>query len=171
MEAYAWILLQKLSHVGSLVSREIVEDDMDLLASRAQGNDFLQKGYEVLTCVARGGLSMNTTGGGIQCRIQRERSMAVVFKPTSFDAAGRKRQNRVEPIQRLGDLSSDGAGTLRYSSTSLSVFWIGDNLIPESLPQISPAPSDPKLKTLRRYMSRISLKLCSWPAMATATVL
>ena len=86
-------------YLFGLVSRKIVEDDMDLLARRAQRNDFLQKGYEVLTCVARGGLSVDTAGDGIQRRIQRERSMAVVFKAMAFYAARGKRQNRVEPIK------------------------------------------------------------------------
>jgi hypothetical protein len=42
----------------------MVEDDMDLLSRRAQCNDLLEKGYEVLTGVARGGLSINTAGCG-----------------------------------------------------------------------------------------------------------
>jgi hypothetical protein len=50
--------------VRGFVSREMVEDDMDLLSRRAQCNDLLEKGYEVLTGVARGGLSINTAGCG-----------------------------------------------------------------------------------------------------------
>jgi hypothetical protein len=42
-------LLQKLPHELRLVGGEIVENDVDLLAGWAQGNDFLQKGNEVLT--------------------------------------------------------------------------------------------------------------------------
>ena len=116
MKAYARILLQKLPHVRGFVSGEIVEDDVDFLARRAQRNDFLQKGDEVLTCVARGGLSMNTAGGGIQRRIQRERSVPVIFKPMAFDAAGRKRQNRIESIKSLNRrllINAEHGGMLR----------------------------------------------------------
>ncbi len=116
MKPYAWILLQKLPHWRGLVSREIVEDDVDLLSRRAQRNDLLQKAYEVLTGVARGGLSMNTTGGGIQRRIQRERSVPVVFKSMAFGAAGGKRQNRIEPIQCLNRrllINTEHGGMLR----------------------------------------------------------
>src|ERR1700759_4443959 len=74
---------------------------MDLLSGRPQSNDILEKGYEVLPGVAGGGFSMNTAAGGIQRRIQRERSVPVVFKSMAFDAAGGKRQNRAEPIKRL----------------------------------------------------------------------
>ena len=117
VKAYARIVLQKLPHVRGLVSREIVEDDMDLLSRRAQRNDLLEKGYEVLTGVARGGFSMNTAGGGIQRRIQGERSVPVVFEPMAFNAAGGKRQNRVEPIKCLNRrlfINTEHGGMLRW---------------------------------------------------------
>jgi hypothetical protein len=83
----AEILLQELPHKLRLVGGEIVENNVDLLAGWAQGNDFLQKGNEVLTGVACGGLSMDTARGSIQRCIQRERSMPVVFEPMALDAA------------------------------------------------------------------------------------
>ena len=94
-------MLQKRPHEPGLVGGEIVENDVDLLAGWAQGNDFLQKGNEVLTSMACGGLSMDTARGSIQCCIQRERSMPVVFEPMALDAARRKRQNRIAPIKCL----------------------------------------------------------------------
>ena len=90
---------------------------MDLLSRRAQRNDLLEKGYEVLTGMARRGLSMNSAGGGIQRRIQRECSVPAVFKPMAFDAAGGKRQNRVEPIQCLNRrllINAEHGGMLRW---------------------------------------------------------
>lgn len=91
MKAYTGFLLQKLPHERGLVSGEIVEDDVDLLTEWAERNDFLQKGNEALTGVACGGPSMNTTGYGIQRRIRRECSVALVFESMAFDAAGGKR--------------------------------------------------------------------------------
>jgi hypothetical protein len=67
VKGYAGILLEKLLDQPGLVSREIIEDDVDLLAGWAEGNDFLQKADEVLTGVACGGLAMDAAG----CRIQR----------------------------------------------------------------------------------------------------
>jgi hypothetical protein len=99
------------------VGREIVQDDMDLLSRRAQRNDLLEKGYEVLSGVARGGLFMNTAGGGIQRRRQRERYVPLVFKPMAFDAAGGKRQNRIEPIMCLNRrllINTEHGGMLRW---------------------------------------------------------
>ena len=88
-------------HQRGLVSREIVEDDVDLLTGRAQGDDFLQESDEVLTGVASGGFAVNAAGGGVQRRIQRQGSVPVVLETVALGAARRKRQDRIEPIQRL----------------------------------------------------------------------
>ena len=47
MEPDAGILLQELPHQRGLVSREIVEDDVNLLIGRAQGYDFLEEDDKV----------------------------------------------------------------------------------------------------------------------------
>jgi hypothetical protein len=70
----------------------------------------------VLTGVACGGLSMDTAGGSLQRCIQRERPMPVVFEPMALDAAGRKRQNRIEPIKCLNRrllINAEHRGMLR----------------------------------------------------------
>lgn len=57
------ILFQKLPHQCRFVSREVVEDDMDLLPKRAEGDNLLQECNEILACVASRGLSVNPAGG------------------------------------------------------------------------------------------------------------
>jgi hypothetical protein len=59
VEPDAGILLQELPHQRGLVSREIVEDDVNLLIGRAQGYDFLEEDDKVAAGVACGGLSVN----------------------------------------------------------------------------------------------------------------
>ena len=59
---------------------------------------------------------MNTARGGIKRGIQRERSATVIFKPIAFDAAGGKRQDRVEPIECLNRrllINTEHGGMLR----------------------------------------------------------
>lgn len=101
VETNAGILVQELPHQRAFVSRKIVEDDVNVLASRTQRDDLLQAGNEVLTGMPCSGFAVDAAGSGIQRRIQGDRSMSVVFEPMAFGAAGRKRQHRIEPVQRL----------------------------------------------------------------------
>jgi hypothetical protein len=95
------MLLQEVPHQRGFVSREVVEDDVDLLPGRAEGDNFLQEGNEVLTGVASGSLSVNPAGGRFQCRIEGERAVPVVLEAVTFGAAGGKRQYWIEPVQSL----------------------------------------------------------------------
>ena len=52
VEPDAGMLLQELPHQRGLVSREIVEDDVDLLIGRAQGHDF-QSQWRPRACLRR----------------------------------------------------------------------------------------------------------------------
>lgn len=69
------MLLQKRMYQGSLVSREVFENDVDLLPGRAQGDDFRQESNEVLARVASGGFSMHPTGGRFQRGIEGQCAM------------------------------------------------------------------------------------------------
>ena len=83
------------------MSGEIVEDDVDLLIGRTQGDNLFQETDEVPTGVPDGGFPVNASGRGVQRGIQGERSMSVVFKSVSLSPARRKRQHRIKTIQRL----------------------------------------------------------------------
>src|SRR5712692_4030079 len=86
---------------GGFVGREIVSDDVDLLARRLAGDDLGEKGDEFLASVTGHGLAQHLATAGIERGIKRQGAVAVVFKSMPFQAAGRQRQHRVEPIQRL----------------------------------------------------------------------
>jgi hypothetical protein len=56
VEPDSGILLQELPHQRGFVSREIVEDGVNLLNGRAQGHDLLEEEDKVAAGVACGGL-------------------------------------------------------------------------------------------------------------------
>src|SRR5208337_2749864 len=95
------MLLEELADRLSFVGGEIVEDDVNLLPRRAQGYDLLQERDELTAGMAGGGLAVNATGGGIERRIQGERSVSVVLEAVTFGASRRKRQDGIETIQGL----------------------------------------------------------------------
>jgi hypothetical protein len=82
---------------------------------------------------------MNTARGGIQRRIQTERSVPLIFKSMAFDAAGGKRQNRIESIKSLNRcllINTEHGGMLRRiqiqpdnaRGLSLEVWIIADQI-------------------------------------------
>src|ERR1035437_3515223 len=95
------MLLEELADRLSFVGGEIVEDDVNLLPRRAQGYDLLQKGHELVAGVASGSFAVNATGGGIERRIQGERSVPVVLEAVAFGTSRRERQDGIETIQGL----------------------------------------------------------------------
>ena len=55
-----------------------------------------------------GGLSNHLAGAHIKGGVERKRAVAVVFEPVALGTAGRKRQDRVEPVLCLnGALDRD----------------------------------------------------------------
>ena len=62
----AGILFQELTHQGGFVSREIVQDDVNLLVAGAEGDDFFEKGNELAAGVARGGFAVNPPRGRVR---------------------------------------------------------------------------------------------------------
>ena len=100
------------------MSREVVEDDVNLLLARAQGYDFFEKGEELAAGVTGGGFAVYATGGGIQRRIQGQGSMPVVLEAVTLGASGGKRQDRVEAIQGLNSrllVNAEHGGMLRWT--------------------------------------------------------
>ena len=95
------MLLEELADRLSFVRREIVEDDVNLLPRRAQGYDLLQKGDELTAGMAGSRFAVDATGGGIERRIQGERSVSVILKAVTFGASWRERQDGIETIQGL----------------------------------------------------------------------
>ena len=95
------MLVEELADRLSFVCGEIVEDDVNLLPRRAQGDHLLEKGDELAAGVAGGGLAVDAAGGGIERRIQGERAVPVVLEAVAFGASRRERQDGIETVQGL----------------------------------------------------------------------
>src|ERR1035441_6793558 len=108
------MLVEELADRLSFVCGEIVEDDVNLLPRRAQGDYLLEKGDELAAGVAGGGVAggaggggvegppqRERAGGGIERRIQGERAVPVVLEAVAFGASRRERQEGIETVQGL----------------------------------------------------------------------
>src|SRR5438552_17075811 len=83
------------------MSREIIQDDMNLLLGRAQGEHFCKEGDEVATGMAGSGASMHTAGLGIQGGIQGQRATSGVIAAVKFGSSRRKGYDDIEPVHDL----------------------------------------------------------------------
>src|SRR5260370_16299105 len=92
---------QKITDCFGFRRAQVVADDVNGLLWSLAGDQIFQKRNELRTGVAGAGLADYLTGLGIKGCIERQRSMAIVFKAVSFGSTGRKWQNRIQPIQRL----------------------------------------------------------------------
>jgi hypothetical protein len=89
------------AHLLGFVRRQVVEDDVNLAVPRLCGDEPFEKTNEVIARVAGGRFPEDLTAFHIECGVERERAMAVVFEPVPFRAPGRQRQDRIEPVERL----------------------------------------------------------------------
>src|SRR5215469_2150863 len=107
---------EELANQLGFVGGEIVEDDVNLLPTRAQRYDLFEEGDEVAAGVAGTGFSMHASRLGVQRGIERKRAMAIVLEAVTFGASGRKWQNRVQPVQSLNRglfIDAEHGGVLR----------------------------------------------------------
>jgi hypothetical protein len=91
----------KLFHPAGLMSREIVCDQMNLLATWLIGDQFREEGDKFLTGVARGGFAHHFAAFGVKRGVQRKGAVAIVFKAVALEPSGRQRQHRIKPVQGL----------------------------------------------------------------------
>jgi hypothetical protein len=96
-----WMLGQKRDDTLGLMSRKVVHDDMNFLVGRLGGHHVGQKGDKLRAGVTGGGLSNDLAGAHIQGGVERESAVTVVFEAVALGTAGRKRQDRVKPVQGL----------------------------------------------------------------------
>ncbi len=92
---------QERINLLGLVRREVVGDDMDLLASRLIDHEIIEKRDELGGGMALGGLAQHLAGLGVKGRVQRQGAVAKVFEAVAFCASRRQRQHRVFAIERL----------------------------------------------------------------------
>ena len=101
MEPDSRVLLEELTDRRSFVGGEIVKEDVNLLPRGTQGYDLLQKGDELTAGMAGSRFAVDAAGGGMERRIQGERSVSVILKAVTFGASWRERQDGIETIQGL----------------------------------------------------------------------
>src|SRR5512138_2232407 len=107
---------QELTNTLGLMGREIIGNDMDLPIARLTRNNLREKCDKLFGRMALRGSAVDFTGLRIQRCIQRQCSMAIVFKPVTFSAPWRKGQHWIQSIQSLdGSLFVDTkhSGVLR----------------------------------------------------------
>jgi hypothetical protein len=95
------VLAQESLDGLGFVSREIVCDHVDFPARFDAGHHLAQKGHELGTRVAAGGLSQDLSAGGVERRIEGKSAVTEVLETVPLGAPGRERQNRIEPVESL----------------------------------------------------------------------
>jgi hypothetical protein len=66
---------------------------MNLLAGRVWLNDLLKERYKLLTRMPRCGLAVHLSCFGVECGIQRKRTVPVVLEAMAFGPSGAQWQN------------------------------------------------------------------------------
>ena len=75
-----FVITEELLNASGLMSGEVVGDDVNLLAAGLPRDEVRKKGDELLTRVTRRRSAENLSGLRVECRIQREGSVAEVLK-------------------------------------------------------------------------------------------
>ena len=101
MDGDVWMLGQKRDDTLGLMGRKVVHDDVNFLAGRLGGHHVGQKGNKLRAGVTGGGFSDHLAGAHVKGGVERESAVTVVFEAVALGTTGRKRQDRVEPIQGL----------------------------------------------------------------------
>ncbi len=101
VEPHVGVSLEKRSHSIGLVSRKIIENDVNLLPRLAESNDLGEKVDEVLAGVPQGSLAVDFPGASVQGGVERERAVTLVLEAVPFGAAGRQRQDAIAAIECL----------------------------------------------------------------------
>src|SRR5260370_41246821 len=101
MNTHLRMTSHKIADCLGFMRAQVIADDVNASFWSLAGDQLFQKGDELCTGVAGAGLADDLAAPGIKGGIERERSMAIIFKAVSFSPTGRQRQNGVQTIQRL----------------------------------------------------------------------
>jgi hypothetical protein len=92
---------QEIAHFLCLVSRQVVDDEMDFSRSRLARYDIGKKGNKLSACVPWCGFSDHFSRPSVQRGIQRESSVPVVLKAVTFSASRRQWEHGVAAVECL----------------------------------------------------------------------
>ncbi len=101
MEANLRMSGQKVLHTPGLVSRQVVNNDVDLATCLPVGRQVGQKRHKFMAGLPVGRFPENLPRPGVQGRIQRDGSMVVILKTVPFSPARRQGQDRSQSVQSL----------------------------------------------------------------------
>src|ERR1700730_11079822 len=119
---------QKITDGFGFMRAQVVANDVNGLLWSLAGDQIFQKRYELRTGVAVAGLAEHLPAFGIKSRIERQRSMPVVFKAVSFGAtrrSGRTGSRRSSAWMALFSSTQNTAalsGGLRYKPMTSAAF-------------------------------------------------
>ena len=80
VEMYFGVSREEVLNPHSLMGREIVGNEMDLLAARLVGDYLGEEGHELLAGVARGGFAHDLAIARVKRSVQRKGAVAIVFR-------------------------------------------------------------------------------------------
>jgi hypothetical protein len=123
--------IDKLPDSGGAMGREIICDNVDLLALGKAGHDLFQKSNKFRTGVTRRGLAQHLAGFGVERGVERKGAVTVVLKTVSLGSSGRERQHGIESVQSL-----DGA--LFVDAKDSRIDWRLQIQANDSLPSFEP---------------------------------
>ncbi len=80
------------------MGREIICDNVDLLALGKAGHDLVEKSHKLRTGVTRRSLAQHLAGFGVKRGVERKCAVMVVLRTVSLGSSGRERQHWIEPV-------------------------------------------------------------------------
>ena len=92
---------EKLLNPLGLVGREVIGNEMDLLAARLIGDDRGEEGDKLLAGMTRGSFAYHFAIASVKRGVQRKGAVAVVLKTMALEPPRRQWQNRIEAVQGL----------------------------------------------------------------------
>ena len=101
MDPHVAMTLDKLPDPGGAMGREIIGNNVNLLALGKAGHDLFKESNKLGASVTRCGLTQHLAGFGVERGVERKRAVAVVLKTVSLGSSGREWQDRIEPVQSL----------------------------------------------------------------------
>ena len=101
VQVHVGVSLQELFDLVGLVCRQVVENHVNLLVGLTAGDNLFEEPDEFGAGVPLGSLALHLASLDVECRVQRQRAIASIFKAVPFQSSGRLRQHciqaRVEP--------------------------------------------------------------------------
>src|ERR1700751_1466914 len=101
MDPHIAMTIDKLPAPGGAMGREIICNNVDLLALGKAGHDLFKESNKLRTGVTRHGLAQHLAGFRVERGVERKRAMTVILKTVSLGSSGRERQDWIEPVQSL----------------------------------------------------------------------